>query len=176
MVVNSHPSTTYPEGQTNVTWTVTDSSGNTATALQKVTVLHSVAVTFLPPLAGQPVGNKIRVGQVVPHKVSLVDCSGITVTSGVTVYLKIQGIESSNNSVFQDVIETANGVGIAGTITGDGIMQVTGPQWHFNVNTSNFSDSNTLAGSRLYRSTVTVIDNATLKVLGTAFINLETSK
>lgn len=36
---NDHPSNLYPAGTTTVTWTVTDASGNTSTATQKVTVV-----------------------------------------------------------------------------------------------------------------------------------------
>ena len=175
-VVNDHPSTTFPLGQTLVTWTVTDTCGNTAQAVQKVTALTSVSVTVLPPLAGQPVANKIKQGQVVPHKVDLANCSGVPVTSGGTVMLKVQGIDSQNNTMFQDVVEHANGVGTDGTLTSDGSMQPTGGHYQFNLDTSNFSDPNTITSSRYYRSTVTVIDNATLKVLGTTSISLETGK
>jgi hypothetical protein len=176
-VANDHPSTTFPLGETVVTWTVTDTSGNTAIAVQKVTVLASVSPTFLPPLAGQPVANKIRHGQVVPHKVTLANCSGASVTAGVTVKLKVQGIDSATGQVFQDVPEDANGVGSDGTVTSDGIMVFNDGKFQFNLDTSNFGDPNTLASpTRYYRSTVTVVDNATLMVLGTASVNLETRK
>ncbi len=176
-ISSDHPSTTFPLGETVVTWTVTDSSGNTATAVQKVTVLPSVSVTFQSPLAGQPVANKIRLGQVVPHKVTLVDCFGATVTSGVTVKLKVQGIDSASGEVFQEVPEDANGVGSDGTVTSDGIMVLTAGKYQFNLDTGNFEDPNTLASpTRFYCSTVTVVDNATLMVLGTVAVNLETRK
>ena len=178
VITNNHPSAVYPVGVTTVVWTVTDASGNTATCNQTVTVLSSISPTmsgFLPPLAGQPVGNKINRGQVVPHKLKLAGCSGQTISSGVTVYLKVQGIDSATGNVFQDVVEDAQGVGTDGVGTSDGIMRLTGGQYHFNLDTGNFSDPNTLAGSRYYRSTVTVVDNATLMVLGTISINLETA-
>ena len=145
--------------------------------MQKVTVLASVSATFLSPLAGQPVANKIRHGQVVPHKVTLADCSGASVTAGVTVKLKVQGIDSADNSVFQEVPEDANGVGSDGTVTSDGIMVLTDGKYQFNLDTGNFGDPNTVASpTRYYRSTVTVVDNATLMVLGTVAVNLETRK
>ena len=175
---NDHPSAVYPLGLTVVTWTVTDASGNTATCTQNVTVLGSIHPTlsgFRPPLAGQPVGNKIRKGQSVPHKLQLADCSGQPITSGVTVLLRVQGIDLATGNVFQDVIEDALGVGTDGTLTSDGIMQLTDGQYHFNLDTSNFGDPNTIAGTRYYRSTAIVIDNATLTVLGTVTVNLETS-
>ncbi|MCX6924976.1 MAG: HYR domain-containing protein, partial [Verrucomicrobia bacterium] len=173
--VNDHQAATFPLGETLVTWTVTDASGNTATAVQKVTVLPSVSVTFLSPLAGQPVANKIRHGQVVPHKVTLASCSGASPPAGVTVKLKVQGIDSADNSVFQEVPEDANGVGSDGTVTSDGIMVLNDGNYQFNLDTSNFGDPNTLASpTKYYRSTVTVVDNATLMVLGTVAVNLET--
>nr|WP_288836626.1 LamG-like jellyroll fold domain-containing protein [uncultured Flavobacterium sp.] len=48
-VTNNHPSTTYPLGNTTVIWTVTDSSGNTATANQIVTVTDNVPPTITCP-------------------------------------------------------------------------------------------------------------------------------
>jgi hypothetical protein len=176
-VGNDHPSSTFPLGETKVTWTATDSSGNTSTAVQTVTVLASVSATFLSPLAGQPVANKIRHGQVVPHKVTLANCSGAPLTTGVTVKLKVQGSDSATGQVFQEVPEDANGVGSDGTVTSDGIMVLTDGKYQFNLDTSNFGDPNTLASStRYYRSTVTVVDNATLMVLGKVAVNLETRK
>jgi hypothetical protein len=177
-IANNHPSTTYPVGVTTVTWTVTDASGNTATCTQTVTVLSSINPSlsgFRPPLAGQPVGNKIRRGQVVPHKLLLKNCSGQTITSGVTVYLKVQGISQLTGLVVEEVAEDAQGVGTDGTLQSDGIMRLTDSQYHFNLDTGNFGDANTIAGDKYYRSTATVVDNATLMVLGTVTVNLETS-
>ncbi|SHG36208.1 Por secretion system C-terminal sorting domain-containing protein [Flavobacterium granuli] len=51
-VTNNHPSTSYPLGNTTVIWTVTDTSGNTATANQIVSVTDN-----LPPTITCP-GNK----------------------------------------------------------------------------------------------------------------------
>ena len=53
-------------------------------------------------------------------------------------------------------------------------MVLTDSQWHFNVDTGNFGDTNTLSSDNYYVSTVTVTDNATLKVLGTSSVILET--
>jgi flagellar basal body rod protein FlgF len=44
-VVNDHPSTTYPVGNTTVKWTVTDINGLTATCDQTVTVIDNQAPT-----------------------------------------------------------------------------------------------------------------------------------
>ena len=48
-ITNDHPSTTYSLGNTNVIWTVTDGSGNTATAVQTVTVADNVNPTINAP-------------------------------------------------------------------------------------------------------------------------------
>jgi len=48
-VTNDYSSTTYPLGNTTVHWTVTDGSGNTATADQMVTVTDNIEPTISPP-------------------------------------------------------------------------------------------------------------------------------
>ncbi|KQB44037.1 Secreted hyalin domain protein [Flavobacterium daejeonense] len=48
-VTNNHPSTTYPLGNTTVVWTVTDTSGNTATANQIVRVTDNIPPTISCP-------------------------------------------------------------------------------------------------------------------------------
>ena len=99
-----------------------------------------------------------------------------TVRSGATVKLRVQGIDARTDVVFQDVVEDASGLGTDGTASSDGLMQYRNSQWQFNLDTSNFGDANTVVGSRYYRTTVTVIDNATLAVLGMGTVNLETGK
>ncbi|HEY9172106.1 MAG TPA: HYR domain-containing protein [Verrucomicrobiae bacterium] len=175
-VANNAPAA-FSVGETVVTWTARDATGNERTASQTVTVLRSVTASLLPPLSAQPVGNKIRRGQVLPHKVALLDCAGCPVVSGVTVKLTVQGIDAATGEVFQDVIEDANGIGADGTVTSDGIMVFTDGHFQFNLDTSNFEDPNTLASpARLYRSTVTVVDNATRLELGTVAVDLETRR
>ena len=49
-VTNDAPAT-YPLGTTDVTWTVTDNSGNIATAIQTVTVIDTQNPTITPPLS-----------------------------------------------------------------------------------------------------------------------------
>jgi hypothetical protein len=48
-VTNDHASTTYPLGNTTVTWTVTDAAGNTATCTQTVSVTSNVITTVTCP-------------------------------------------------------------------------------------------------------------------------------
>src|SRR5690606_38954651 len=45
-VTNNHPSTTYPLGTTQVTWTVTDYAGNSAQCIQNVSVPDNEAPTI----------------------------------------------------------------------------------------------------------------------------------
>jgi hypothetical protein len=63
-VTNDHPSTTYPQGTTTVTWTVTDGSGNTATCQQTVTV-NGLTISgnfkYYNPDASYPVLSNINV-------------------------------------------------------------------------------------------------------------------
>lgn len=175
-VSNNHPSTTYPLGVTLVTWTVTDIHGNASTAEQKVTVVASVEVEFEAPVARKPVGNTIKKGQVVPLKVDLASCLGNVVKTGATVRLRVQGIAVVNGveTVFQEVVESATGVGIIGSLSSDGLMVPNGGHWQYNLDTSNFSDANTVTGDHFYRATVMVFDNATLALVGVNSISMET--
>jgi hypothetical protein len=168
--VGSHSISAVYGGDPNFT-------GSTSSSLTE-TVLPFVTISWEAPLAGQPVANKIKVGQVVPHKVDLVNSLGQTITTGVTVKLQVQGIQTSNagTTVFQDVVEDANGIGTDGTANGCGIMYPVGGHFQFNLDTSDFCDLNTLAESnRYYTSTVFVFDNATGILVGVTTINLETS-
>jgi probable HAF family extracellular repeat protein len=167
----------FPIGTTTVVWTAKDAAGNAATCEQTVTVLRSVSVEWRSPLAHQPVRNKIRRGQVVPHKVEVEDCAGHEVTAGVTVKLKVLGIDTDlpGDHVFQDVIEDSAWIGCDGTIANDGVMARIGDGYLFLLDTGNFADPNTYAdGSRYYTSTATVYDNATGLVLGSGTVILET--
>jgi hypothetical protein len=175
-VTNDHPSTIYPIGVTQVTWTVTDTSGNISIRVQKVTVIASVEVEFDAPAVRKPARNTIHRGQVVPLKAELVNCLNQLVWGGVTVYVRVQGVDGSTREVFQDVIEKSSGVGRDGTFTSDGVMQLRDGKWQFNLDTSNFDDPDTIGSSRSYRATVSVIDNATLAVVGMGRLNLETGK
>jgi len=166
------PGSSIGLGVHNITLTVTDECGNTAQCVATVTVVGGVKVTFQSPLSDDnnpsitnipgTVANKIKHGRVVPHKVLVAGCNGSTVTAGITVKLQVRGllISGSTITVFNEVIEDATGVGTDGTLGNDGIMTMTGGHWHFNLDTSNFSNSNTFGdANRFYRSTVYVLDS-----------------
>jgi hypothetical protein len=159
-------------GLTVVTLTAADNCGNLSTCTATLTVLQGVHVAFLLPLEDDNnasvtnipglIGNKVRKGQVVPHKVRVTRCDGLVMTGGVTVMLKVQGLELNGTTltVFNEVIEDATGVGTDGTLGNDGIMRQQDSMWHFNLDTSNFADANTFANTlRFYRSNVVVYDS-----------------
>lgn len=177
ITLSQSPAGPYAIGETTVTLTATDSHGLTATSTSRVTVLPNVSLTWLSPLSPAPVANKIKVGQVVPHKVSLASSPAINPAS-ITVTLRVCGVVQSGveQTIFQEVVEDARGSGIDGNGAVDGLMQSQGDHYQFNLNTGNFTDRNTLAEpERSYRSTVIVRDNATGLVLASSEVTLETA-
>ncbi|HZE07407.1 MAG TPA: HYR domain-containing protein, partial [Gemmatimonadaceae bacterium] len=70
----------YPIGVTAITWTVTDASGNTASATQYVTVRDNEAPTLTVP-ADFSVNATSPTGAAVPFAVSAVDNVGVTLVS-----------------------------------------------------------------------------------------------
>jgi hypothetical protein len=56
-VGNDHPSTSYFVGTTSVTWTARDSSGNTATCVQTVTVVSTLCLQRIVPSFGPVAGG-----------------------------------------------------------------------------------------------------------------------
>lgn len=80
-VTNDHPSTTYPKGNTVVTWTVTDGRGNKTSCTQIVTVTDNVKPSITCP-ANITVTATSLAGAVVryPSPVASDNCSAITVT------------------------------------------------------------------------------------------------
>jgi len=159
-------------GLTVVTLTATDNCGNSTTCAATLTVLQGAHVAFRSPLEDDNdasitnipglIANKVRKGQVVPHKVVVTRCDGTVIVGGVTVKLKVQGLELNGTTltVFNDVIEDATGVGTDGTLGNDGIMRQQDGMWHFNLDTSNFSDPNTFyEANRFYRCSAIVYDS-----------------
>jgi hypothetical protein len=76
--------TNYPAGTTNVTWTVTDASGNTATAVQTVTVVDNILPAITAPAdvtiaVNAPNCTAINVPLGLP--VVTDNCTGTTITN-----------------------------------------------------------------------------------------------
>lgn len=64
----------FPLGQTVVTWSATDATGNTGTAAQNVTVNYGAVNGFLPPLTISARPLQVKKGSTIPVKFQLVDC------------------------------------------------------------------------------------------------------
>ncbi len=81
-VTNNAP-TTFPSGATSVTWTVTDASGNTATATQTVTVVDQVNPTISAPAAVNATTNTgcTATGVTLGTPTTADNCSAVTVTN-----------------------------------------------------------------------------------------------
>jgi uncharacterized repeat protein (TIGR02543 family) len=82
-VTNNHPSTTFPLGDTTVIWTVTDGSGNAATATQTVTVEDTSLPTITAPAAvtGNVNASCGATGVVIGNAVTADNCSVASVTN-----------------------------------------------------------------------------------------------
>ena len=85
-VTNNAPAT-YPLGITTVTWTVTDGSGNTATATQVVTVIDTTLPVIVAPIAINTTTNTgcTTTGLVLGNPVATDNCSVASVTNDAPV-------------------------------------------------------------------------------------------
>ena len=63
----------------SATVTVTDDDGGVSES--KTASINAGTGSFLPPLADQPVADKLKNGQVLPVKVKITDCKGVAVTT-----------------------------------------------------------------------------------------------
>ncbi|MEO0038085.1 MAG: hypothetical protein RIQ59_1296 [Bacteroidota bacterium] len=86
-VTNNAP-TTYVLGTTSVTWTVTDASGNTATATQTVTVVDTTSPTIVPQASISIIANTAcgATGVDLGIPVTADNCSVATVTNNAPVF------------------------------------------------------------------------------------------
>ncbi len=84
---------------------VTDDDGNSDT---KSTSVNVGTGTWLPPLADQPVSDKLRNGQVLPVKVKITDCNGVAVTGLTPVIQLLKGDLTSVNDDGAEVITIAS--------------------------------------------------------------------
>jgi hypothetical protein len=82
LVTNNAP-TTFPLGDTTVTWTVTDGSGNTATTTQLVTVKDTTLPTITAPAAvdGNVNASCGATGVVIGNAITADNCSVVSVTN-----------------------------------------------------------------------------------------------
>ena len=73
-VINDAPAEGFPVGVTTVTWTATDTSGNSATAVQKVTIVQAVKVqsyNFIRSASTNTVAPRISVKNIGSEDISL---------------------------------------------------------------------------------------------------------
>jgi hypothetical protein len=92
---------------------VTDDDGGSDT---KSTSVNVGTGTWLPPLADQPVSDKLRNGQVLPVKVRIADCNGVAVTGLAPVIQLVKGDLTTVNDDGAEVI-TIGSVSAADTGT-----------------------------------------------------------
>jgi len=96
--ITSDSPDTFPLGETVITWTATDSSGNSATATQRVTVIDTTAPSVTAPnsieVEATSVDNTVEIGNPVYN--DLVDV--ISVTSDSPDTFPLTATDSSGNS------------------------------------------------------------------------------
>ena len=79
---NAPVSGLYPIGITTVTWTATDTSGNTSTAAQTITVIDITAPTLTTPVAmTATAGSGCTATVVLTAPIASDNCSGVTLTN-----------------------------------------------------------------------------------------------
>jgi hypothetical protein len=158
---------------TTVNCTATDVATNQSSCSFTVTVLGSLTVVFEPPLSGGTnVANEFTAGQIVLHKVKLLDCQSNDVTasvaSSVTVRLNVTERDTVNTSFVVDVPETFMGVGGPG-----GLMVLSGDTFQYNLQTTGY-DPGTVNNTHFFDSRVTVTYNSNpTVVVGEAVAILE---
>ena len=84
---------------------VTDDNGGSDTESTSVNVGTG---TWLPPLADQPVSDKLKNGQVLPVKVKIADCNGVAVTGLAPVIQLVKGDLTAVNDDTAEVITIAS--------------------------------------------------------------------
>jgi uncharacterized protein YccT (UPF0319 family) len=125
-VTNDQNSDTYPVGTTMVTWTITDGSGNTTSAMQTVTVIDNINPTITAPATvtrngycvpvtadlGIPsTGDNCGVASVINNAPSLFPVGTTTVTWTVT------DIHANTATAIQLVVVTPATVTLGGTVS-----------------------------------------------------------
>jgi hypothetical protein len=174
--VTDHASTTYPVGVTTVIWTVTDGSGNTATATQTVTVLDTQA----PEISGTPssfVATNTCAGAVSWTAPTASDNCSVTLTSDYapgdnfpvgTTTVTYTATDASGNTATASFTVTINSVSISassspalcnGGATGSATVAVTNAQGPITYSWSNGATTQTATGLTAGTYTVTVVNS-----------------
>lgn len=96
-VTNNHPSQTYTLGQSAVTWTVTDLSGNTTTCAQSVNVIDNIVPTITCPPTQTLVLNNSCIA-IVPDYISLAAVSDNCTFMNTVTQNPAQGTVISENT------------------------------------------------------------------------------
>jgi len=162
-------------GVHTVNCTASDHCGNASSSCSfTVTVLAPLQVVFRPPLNDDniannfapdcadapgttPIVNKFTPGQTIPHKVKIYDCAGNDVTTTLGPSLKVildvtERVGTYDNSVvFNDVPETFNGVGDAGSL-----MELIDHHFQYNLKTTGYTPGTLNNPNRFFRSCVRV--------------------
>ncbi len=88
--------------------------------------------TWLPPLADQPISDKLKNGQVLPVKVKIADCNGVAVTGLAPVIQLVKGDQTAVNDDGAELITIAS-VSAADTGT---TMRESGGGYMYNLRVS----------------------------------------
>jgi hypothetical protein len=107
--VNDAPAS-FPKGVTTVTWTVTDGSGNTATAVQTVTVVDAQA-PLLTPAANQNVNLNGSCFVTIPdvRGIATDNCPGVVVTQSPAIGT---AVNSSHNGTVSVTVTATDAIGL----------------------------------------------------------------
>jgi hypothetical protein len=98
---------------------VTDDDGGVSE--EKTAYVKVGTGAFLPPLANQPVSDKLKNGQVLPVKVSIADCNGVAVTNLAPVIKLAKG---DLTAVADDTAQTITISSVSAADTGTTMRQV----------------------------------------------------
>jgi hypothetical protein len=154
-------------GTHTVTCVATDASGNTSTCSFTVTVLQALQVIFEAPLEDDnmrdeietdlDVANRFKVGQTIPVKVKVLDCSGndVTATLGTALTVRIDTTEREDqgtaSTLVSDIPEDFNGVGEP-----ESVMVLMGDHFQYNLDTDGLETGTFSDPNRFFRVLVNV--------------------
>lgn len=105
-VTNDHPSTYFPVGTTNVTWTATDNSGWSTTVIQTVTVTDNQAPTIVA-VANQSFCNGGGT-YTIPALTATDICSAVSISYSITGATTRSGNTGNASGLFNTGVSTIN--------------------------------------------------------------------